>query len=358
MNKFPVMSICIPTFNRVYFLENLLQDLLKIHNQFGSDIEFCISDNCSSDGTNELVNQFSKIIPIRYELQSINIGSSMNAKMAAEMASAESILLVGDDDLIDIANLRTLLNRLKKKSKYEIQNNWIILSVQNADSVIGSTHSTKNMILNNIQSKFFFINSGLDKIGFIGSHLIPRKSIHGFQDFLAEDIYGWPHIGFLLNHIDLGGGIELYNTGIVIQSPEVAGYWEPEGILKTKMLQVNLIALRIKKTSSFVNKIYFSCLMIRRMYSMMDFGLLISYKLIKENKYKTQRLSLFTSKYQLFGFLFLFLIPHFLILILIAYTPNFIIRRVLPKKILHKINQLNERLKIFEKENDCEIRGL
>ncbi|EBH2219729.1 glycosyltransferase, partial [Salmonella enterica] len=48
-----LISFCIPTYNRKEYLEELLN---SINNQekFNLDIEICISDNASTDGTEEM----------------------------------------------------------------------------------------------------------------------------------------------------------------------------------------------------------------------------------------------------------------------------------------------------------------
>lgn len=61
----PVLSICIPTFNRSTYLSNTLAQLTKEKIFTDSDdVEIVISDNCSSDDTEDIcrkyVNKFGK----------------------------------------------------------------------------------------------------------------------------------------------------------------------------------------------------------------------------------------------------------------------------------------------------------
>jgi glycosyltransferase involved in cell wall biosynthesis len=57
----PLLSICIPTFNRAYILEKTLHSIVsqKIF-QDTNEIEVIVSDNCSSDNTFEIVNKYIK----------------------------------------------------------------------------------------------------------------------------------------------------------------------------------------------------------------------------------------------------------------------------------------------------------
>lgn len=57
MNK-PLLSICIPTYNRAEYLEKSLDSL--VNQESFSQIEVVISDNCSTDGTQILCERFCK----------------------------------------------------------------------------------------------------------------------------------------------------------------------------------------------------------------------------------------------------------------------------------------------------------
>ena len=50
-----LLSICIPTFNRASHLANCLHSVVAAVARVPLDIEVCISDNCSSDSTYEVV---------------------------------------------------------------------------------------------------------------------------------------------------------------------------------------------------------------------------------------------------------------------------------------------------------------
>jgi len=94
------LSICIPTFNRANHLRNCLQSIMSNHSDFESQLEVCISDNGSTDGTFEVVSLAQKKIPIKYHRSSKNLGIPLNFLKVIEMASGEFVWLIGDDDLL------------------------------------------------------------------------------------------------------------------------------------------------------------------------------------------------------------------------------------------------------------------
>ncbi|NEQ25134.1 MAG: glycosyltransferase, partial [Microcoleus sp. SIO2G3] len=59
MNK--ILSICIPTFNRAEELDNQLTWLFKEIKGFEDECEVIVSDNCSSDNTQEVVEKWRSL---------------------------------------------------------------------------------------------------------------------------------------------------------------------------------------------------------------------------------------------------------------------------------------------------------
>ena len=97
-NSLPLVSIAIPTYNRANgYLREALQASLG---QSYPAIEIIVSDNFSSDNTEEVVKSYSDS-RIRYFRQSENIGANNNFNFCLEQARGAYFLLLPDDDLID-----------------------------------------------------------------------------------------------------------------------------------------------------------------------------------------------------------------------------------------------------------------
>jgi glycosyltransferase involved in cell wall biosynthesis len=102
------ISICIPTYNRATHLANCLNSLKVSAGSAVDDFEVCISDNASTDDTQEVVRQAQAVLPIRYRRNAENLGISRNFLNVVEMAEGEFVWLVGDDDLIVPSGLARL----------------------------------------------------------------------------------------------------------------------------------------------------------------------------------------------------------------------------------------------------------
>lgn len=107
------LAICIPTHHgRATYLRELLDSILRQEGVRDNDqVEVCISDNASEDGTAELVRQYQRLssIPIRYFRFATDMRGVRNFVNVVDMADAEYCWLVGSDDvLIDHAFARVL----------------------------------------------------------------------------------------------------------------------------------------------------------------------------------------------------------------------------------------------------------
>lgn len=94
------LSICIPTFNRALHLANCLESISRTNAGASGKIEICISDNGSTDNTEEVVRKAQSDLDIIYHKNDTNLGIPRNFINVVSMASGEFVWLIGDDDLL------------------------------------------------------------------------------------------------------------------------------------------------------------------------------------------------------------------------------------------------------------------
>jgi glycosyltransferase involved in cell wall biosynthesis len=118
----PVLSICIPTYNRVNFLTynlNLLADIIYSNKLF-DDIIIIVADNSSTDNTVSVVKakieEFNKI-NFRLYCHDKNIGGSNNVVFTVSKAETEFCMTLGDDDYINSKYLTTILDKIKNEKE-------------------------------------------------------------------------------------------------------------------------------------------------------------------------------------------------------------------------------------------------
>jgi hypothetical protein len=98
--KKPVISFCIPTYNRsTYLLETIESIRLAVqHLPTGVGYEIIVSDNASTDDTEKLLNCFVLSHEIRYLRRPSTTHPADNLLFACAHAFGEFIWLLGDDD--------------------------------------------------------------------------------------------------------------------------------------------------------------------------------------------------------------------------------------------------------------------
>lgn len=108
----PILSICIPTYNRSKYLKNCLNSIIVDYPQLKGRVQICVSDNASSDDTLDVVLQAKKSIDIDYCKNESNLGIPQNFLNVVRMARGEFVWLVGDDDLMVPGGLNKLIGLL------------------------------------------------------------------------------------------------------------------------------------------------------------------------------------------------------------------------------------------------------
>ncbi len=92
----PLLSICIPTFNRAGLLDVCLASILPQVAQYSTEVECVISDNASSDATQETIRKYQERFPLtRCSRNETNIGIIGNiTKVASELARGQFVWLI------------------------------------------------------------------------------------------------------------------------------------------------------------------------------------------------------------------------------------------------------------------------
>jgi len=113
----PLVTIGIPTYNRAN--GTLSQAIRSALAQDYDNLEIVISNNCSTDNTEEVIRSF-KDPRIRYLPQAVNVGPTNNYNAALKAAKGEYFLLLHDDDLIDPDLISSCLRAAKYSTEYSV----------------------------------------------------------------------------------------------------------------------------------------------------------------------------------------------------------------------------------------------
>lgn len=118
MNK-KVLSLCFPTYNRGWCMKEQIERLRSCPKAILDKMEIIVSDNCSTDDTQEIVQTAIKNgFDCKYIRNETNLGMDGNFVSCFRKASGRYVWLLGDDDIIIIDSLVEIVKLLDVPDEY------------------------------------------------------------------------------------------------------------------------------------------------------------------------------------------------------------------------------------------------
>jgi abequosyltransferase len=260
------LSICIPTYNRDKLLEETLNSIIRQANSNNIEkFEICVSDNASTDSTDEIIKNIKEntTVRINYQKNQSNLGFDLNMIQAVDMASGDYCWLLGSDDIALPGSLDFLLQ--------QIQSGYDIYLFNRIDCDIDLKQKGKRYWLDpNINdtvydfgdpSQFDQYTRQATSIGalysFIGSDVFKRKKwldITPEADALKS---GYIHVYMLLSFLKSSCTLKYCSSHWVLARSDRAADWVPsnEEVINRIMIDIKgyLLMSEIVKSQ---NQIY------------------------------------------------------------------------------------------------------
>lgn len=161
----PLVSIYIPTHNRSELLCRAVESVLS---QSYENIEVCISDDGSRDGTEEYCQSLLKLDSrIKYCRSDAPMGACAARNRAIEVASGEYITGLDDDDQFHPHRIKSLLSHWDPRYAFVCDN---FLNVDSASAKrhyrVGGVFTLKHLMLNNeAGNQVFTLTSRMRNVG-------------------------------------------------------------------------------------------------------------------------------------------------------------------------------------------------
>ena len=108
------LSVCLVTYNHVRYIEEAIQSVLA--QKLAVDWELIISDDCSTDGTQDIVRRYAAQQPqiVRPILRERNLGAFVHVTELLRAARGEFVAyLDGDDKYTDASKLQIQMEYLR-----------------------------------------------------------------------------------------------------------------------------------------------------------------------------------------------------------------------------------------------------
>ncbi|MEC0370784.1 glycosyltransferase family 2 protein [Paenibacillus chibensis] len=184
----PLLSICIPSYNRGNRAYNNITRLLKSY--YDEEIEIIISNNGTQNETKIFYDQIQKIDDARVQYWAFeeNMGYALNLCKVCEMARGEFILLISDEDILDLNVLPEIMNILStSKDTLSIMRTSTTsqYNLSNGTAPPGKEALLNFMLSSNYMSGIIYNNSLLKKY----------KGIEYVKENLNNSVCFWyPHM--------------------------------------------------------------------------------------------------------------------------------------------------------------------
>ena len=156
--KRKTLSLCFPTYNRGWCLKEQIERLVTCPKEVLDKIEIIISDNCSTDDTQQIVEcAIANGLRLRYMRNKTNIGADGNFVSCLRNANGRYVWLLGDDDTIIVDSLIQIVNLLDVPKEYGLLHISQKNDLQNDIMYI----SDKNQILKYTSYQITFISANI-----------------------------------------------------------------------------------------------------------------------------------------------------------------------------------------------------
>jgi glycosyltransferase involved in cell wall biosynthesis len=178
MNAAPRLSIGLPVYNGEKYLAESLDALLG---QTYRDFELIISDNASTDGTEQICREYEARDPrIRYIRQPVNIGCAPNHNLVFEQSGGELFKWASDDDLYARDLLQRCVEALDEHPDAVLCHSWtsIIDSDGNITRKVGYPLTTDSSDVSERFRSLLFDVGGDDDYGVVRADVLRRTALN------------------------------------------------------------------------------------------------------------------------------------------------------------------------------------
>ena len=192
MNSGLLLTIAIPTFNRVDKLKRLINNILNQSFSFSEEIELMISNNYSSDETTQFLETLiinHRNLKVKTYNQETNLGFDGNISFLYQNSNAKYIWFFADDDLLLPDAINTIVNTLKKEEPTALLFSF--------SQPLGSTQGAFNF-KDNISS--FYEKKDLVELSVkypkISTYLLLKSKLTEYDSAFNETQtgFGWMHL--------------------------------------------------------------------------------------------------------------------------------------------------------------------
>ncbi len=274
MNKIQI-SICIPTFNRDKLLAETIESVIDQIDEYNSSkVEICVSDNDSTDETDQVISEIKKRTQARivYVKNDRNIGFDQNVMRVVAMASGKYCWLMGSDDIALPGSLNFFLQETNTDHDIYLCNRIdcdIRLNPKGKRFWLDEKHGSEIYEFSNPVEfeKYSYRAKSIGALySFISSLVFKRDK---WMSINPPSVYlecGYIHVFMLLSFIRTGCTLKYCSEHLVLARADADQDWIPpdEWIVKRILLDIDGYQLMADELRSLSEKYFQGVLRVLR----------------------------------------------------------------------------------------------
>jgi glycosyltransferase involved in cell wall biosynthesis len=183
---FPKVSVCMPVYNGGDYIAESIESVLS---QTYEDFDLIVSDNCSTDNTEEIVRSFNDS-RVNYFRNTKNLGQTGNVNRCLELAGGEYVCILHHDDIMLRDNLELKVRLLDEHPEVGFVHSNILL-IDTHGKVIAENIWSEDSRRDYIEDGFSVFTRYLDYLPygasiFIGAVVARKKCYDHLGGYNAE----------------------------------------------------------------------------------------------------------------------------------------------------------------------------
>jgi abequosyltransferase len=203
----PLLSVCIPTYNRAGYLRECLSSIET--KGIDSLVEVVVSDNASTDDTLSVLKDFANRLPLRWVVQAENVGPDRNFDAVVHAANGEYCWLLGSDDIVEAGALQTIVQTLRSHQPDILHFGYVQGDIDLNRLSKAHPHASRTSVSPGDLANYFERMANMSLLFTFMSSFIFRRSVWTNRSELQRKWMGTFYVQALTMHHALAAGASL-----------------------------------------------------------------------------------------------------------------------------------------------------
>jgi glycosyltransferase involved in cell wall biosynthesis len=256
-----LLTIAIPTYNRAESLDRQISWLIESIKGYEEDCEILISDNCSTDNTQDIAQEWQRQVSninFKYQRHKENLGVLKNIGSCLKTATTKYVWTIGDDDPIQTHAVSYVLERVKEQEDISL----IFLNFSGRNQITGEDVHPPTIVGNrwfdadaddgNGDSKAIYGHCFEKSIGaviFLTATIYRTEFVKQAFDYWQEADSNWIYLAYMAGYCAARGRI-IVTTDNFMECTVGVSYWQKDkkSALLMQYKHIAEVVLKLEQT--------------------------------------------------------------------------------------------------------------